>query len=401
MQRIRQIGVFAVGTVGGVVAAAASAGDWPHWRGPNYDGISSERNVRVAWDDAGPRVLWEHEIGSAYSSVTCVGNRVYTCGTREGRQILFCLDAETGKELWSQPIEDEYRESHGDGTRATPTIDEGRIYIFGAHGRLVCYEATTGRQVWARKYDHPPEWGYSGSVLIQGDLAIVSPGRPDGALCALNKKTGEPVWKCGNDEAGYATPYPFTFEGTDYVCGFAANSAIVAELRTGKEVLNIPWKTDWKVNAATPIFHNGHLLLASGYSTGCGLFKLARTSDGLSAEEVWRSQVLLSKFQTPVLYEGELYTSDQSAFKCVDFMTGEQRWVKRGIKHGTVAVADGNIFLLTEAGVLSTGKASPEGFETVAKARILRGRCWTVPVLSGGRLFARNLEKVICVDLRQ
>ncbi len=382
-------------------STAASAADWPHWRGPNHDGISAEKDLVTSWGESGPKVLWERAIGPSYSSMACVGGRIYTCGTQDDRQVLFCLDAKTGKEIWKQAFGDGYSDGEGDGTRATPTVDDGRVFILGAHGRLVCFDAETGKESWSRKFDNRPSWGYSGSVLVEGDLAIVSAGRADGALLALDKKTGRPVWKHGDAKPGYATPYPFTFNGKRYVCGFMARNAIIVELETGKQVWSMPWETDWHVNAATPIFHDGHLFLASGYNTGCGLYKLSASGDGLSAEEVWRSKILLSKFQTPILYEGKLYTSDQKSLKCVDFQTGERKWRKRRIKHGTIVLADGHLILLTGKGQLQIAKATPEEFDPTAKARILSGRCWTVPVLSSGRLYARDMEKIVCIDMRK
>jgi len=400
MKSVNRITVALIGFGMFVAAVPASASDWPNFRGPKHDGISTEKKLKTAWDKAGPKVLWQREIGAAYSSLACVDKRVYTCGTKGGRQVLFCLDAKSGDVIWKKPFEKEYSDGQGDGTRATPTVDDGRVYIFGSHGRLVCLDAKKGKEIWSREFNRKPQWGYSGSVLIQDDLAIVSPGQPDGGLCALNKKTGQPAWSCGDDEAGYATPYPFAFEGKRYVCGFLAHSAIIAELETGKEVWRVPWETDWNVNAAMPIFHEGYLFLSSGYRTGCGLFKLAVDGDKLSAKEVWRSKVLMSKFQTPVLYKGKLYASDQSSLNCVDFLTGERHWRKRRVKHGTVLLADGYLIVLTEKGQLRIAKAGPDGFEPSAKARILKGRCWSVPVLSDGRLYARNMEKVVCLDLK-
>lgn len=398
----RRLGIAAVVAAFCISTARLQAEDWPHWRGPHYDGKSAETGFKTTWGDAGPTILWKREIGSAYSSITCVSQRVYTCGTRAEKQVLFCLDAETGKVHWQQPFGDAYSDGQGDGTRATPTVDDGRVYILGAHGRWVCLDAETGKELWARSFGGKPRWGYSGSVLIQGDLAIASLGKADGALCAVNKKTGETVWKCGEDQAGYATPQPFTFKGTRYVCGFMGTSAIIAELETGKLVWRTRWKTDYDVNAAAPIYHDGYLFLSSGYDTGCALFKLGRDGDELTAREIWRSDVLLNKFQTPVLVDGKLYSSDQEGMKCVDFLTGKRLWRKRRAKHGTVLYADGHLIVLTQKGKLQMAKADPGEFKTSAEAEIVQGsRCWTVPTLSGGRLYARDFENIVCVDLRK
>lgn len=394
-----------------VCVPVAQAGDWPHWRGPGYDGKSDESNLKTTWK--GELVpIWQAAIGSGYSGIVIVGGRTYTCGVDGGDQTLFCFESQGGKLVWKSRMEDNFKDmtGWGDGPRSTPTIDGDRVYVLGALGTLGCYDAGTGDKKWTAKFDAKPQWGYSGSVLIDGDLAIVTVGSQGGGMRALNKLTGEPVWKAGADEdSGYSTPYPFTLDGKRYVVGFLGNSVVVADIKTGREVLTMPWETSWKVNAATPIFHDGHLFLSSGYKTGAGLFKLKTKGDRLEAEEVYRTRKLKNKFQTPVLHEGFLYTCDQTSFKCVEFKTGDLKWEKDGneYRHGTVLLADKNLILLTSQGELQIGKASPKGFEPTGKTVVFEQKggkgeqCWTIPTLSYGRLFMRNLEKMVCLDLRQ
>jgi outer membrane protein assembly factor BamB len=354
--------------------------------------------LKTQWSEAIP-LTWERTIGSAYSSFAVVGNRLYTCGTKQDRQILVCLDADKGDVLWETPIEKEYRDQHGSGARATPTIDGDRVYILGAHGRFLCADSNTGKEIWSKEFHNKPTWGYSASVLIEGDLAITTAGKNEGALVALHKTSGDEAWKCGDDLAGYSTPYPFDFGGKRYVVGVTGQSVIIVDSKTGKPATQISWKTAWDVNAAAPIFHDGHLFITSGYDTGSALFKLTAESDTLNASEVWKSEVMLSKFQSSVLHQGKLYASDQDAFKCVDFMTGQEHWKKRKIRNGTVVLADGYLYLLTEDGKLQIGKASAADFTPDTTATVLSDRCWTVPVLHKGRLYARNLDRVVCFNL--
>jgi outer membrane protein assembly factor BamB len=374
--------------------------DWPNWRGPNHDGISPETGFRKTWNTP-PKVLWEQKIGSAFSSFACVGGKVYTCGTQDKQQVLFCFEADTGKVVWKLPFEKELKEGQGgDGTRATPTVNEGRVYLLGAYGLLVCLDAEKGTEVWKRKFNNKPQWSYAGSVLIEGDLAIVSPGKADGALLALDKKTGKELWKCADDVAGYATPYPFTYKNKRYIAGFMAKAVVVADAKTGREVLRQPWETDYDVNASSPIFHEGYLFITSGYSTGCALFKLDEAGDKLSAKEVWRSKVLKNRFQSCVLKDGNLYGGDQDAIKCVEFLTGKELWSIPREKNATVILAEDHLVVFTETGRLLIAKCTPKEFKPQAEADVLSGRCWTIPVLYGGRLYARNFEKGVCVDLR-
>ncbi len=390
------VGIAALASLG----VAAVSADWPNFRGANHDGISSETAFKTDWTTP-PPVLWEKGIGSGFSSFACVGDKVYTCGTQADKQVIFCLNADTGKTIWQETIEEEYKEgSGGDGPRATPTIDGDRVYIHGPKGSLLCLSTDTGKKIWTAQLSHMPRWGYSGSVLIEGDLAVATGGEKDGALAAFDKMTGKNRWRCGRDGAGYATPYPFTFEGNRYIVGFTNQSVIIAEAKTGRLVWRKEWRTDWDVNASTPIFHDGHLFLTSGYGVGSALFKLRKEGEDLAADEVWRNDNLRCKFQSPVLHNGYLYGSDERALQCIDFLTGERRWHKTRIKHGTVVLADEHLLLLTEDGQLQIAKVSPDAFEPLSTLNILSGRCWTVPVLHRSRLYARNLEKAVCYDLK-
>ncbi|MEP0841869.1 MAG: PQQ-like beta-propeller repeat protein [Phycisphaerae bacterium] len=386
----------------GLAGCLVSLGmDWPNWRGPKHDGISPEKGFKKTWDSR-PRTVWEAPLGPAFSSFTCVGDRLYTCGTKDGQQVLFCLDAATGAVVWEKAFEKGIKDRQGgDGTRATPTLDDGKVYILGGNGTLLCADAAKGGEIWKKEFKAKPTWGYSGSVLIEGDMAVVSPGGSDGALLALNKKTGEVIWKTGNEGAGYATPYPFTFNDTRYIVGFLGKSAIIVEAKTGREVWRTGWKTSYDVNASSPIFHDGYLFLTSGYGTGCALYKLSPKGDKLDGQEVWRSKVIVNKFQSCVLHEGALYGSDEKTLKCVDFMTGKELWSVPRQPNATVLLADGQLIVLTENGKLMIAPVSPKEFKPTAEADILENRCWTIPLLHEGKLYARNLEKAVCVDLRE
>lgn len=389
----------------GVIAAtfvgATRAEDWPHWRGPNHDGVSASKGFQPAWSEK-PPVLWDVPIGSAFSGISIVDGKAYTCGTRNEQQVLFRIDVETGNIDWQTPFERQYPDGQGgDGTRATPTVHEGRVYILGGWGKLACFDANDGKEIWSRTLCAKPRWGYSGSVLIENDLAIVSAGGEDGPLLAMDKSSGVTRWKCGDDPIGYATPYPFTLKGKRYIAAFLGKSIIIAWSETGHVVWSAPWETSYDINAASPIFDRTYLFYSSGYRHGARLVKLLPAKDKLEIREVWENSSIRAKFQSPVLYEGHLYTSDEVGLKCVQFPTGEEKWEKRGIKHGTVVVADGYLIVLTEFGKLMIARATPAGFEPKTELQVLEGRCWTVPTLCDNRLYLRNLERVICLDLRK
>ena len=382
-----------------ILTGTLFAADWPNWRGPNHDGISPETGMKTDWA-TNPPVVWESKIGSAFSGISCVGDRLYTCGTKNKQQTLFCLNADTGEVIWEFAIEPEYRDGQGgDGTRGTPTIDGDRVYVQGGLGRLVCCNAETGKLFWDKRYAAKPQWGYSGSVLIEGKLGLLIGGNADGPLVAFDKMTGEQLWKLGGEPVGYSTPLPFSLDGKRYIAAFLGNKMHVADLATGREVWSLAWETSWNVNAATPIFHDGYLFFSSGYKHGSILVKLAPDGHKLKSETVWEGKAIRAKFQTPVLYKGCLYDSDETGLHCIEFMTGSEKWSKRKMTHGTLVIAEGTIFLLTEDGHLQIAPATPDAYNPTTDVAILDGRCWTVPTLHRGRLYARNLEKIVCVNL--
>jgi outer membrane protein assembly factor BamB len=383
-------------------AVAALAEDWPNFRGPRHDGISLETGLKADWSAAPPKV-WEQKIGSGFSGLSIVGDRLFTCGTHDAKQTVVCMKAGSGEVLWQTPIEGSYFEGQGgSGPRATPTVDSGRVYVLGALGKLVCLNAADGKLVWEKQFDGKPTWGFSGSVLIDGDKAIVSAGGKFGGLVAYDKASGTELWKAGDDAVSYATPYPFDFAGTRYVVGFLAKSAIIVQAADGKIAATMKWNTDYDVNAAAPLFHNGHLLLGSGYDTGSAVFKLSKDGEKLKLDNVWGGiqRVLLMKFQSAVLHDGHLYCSDQSKLKCVEFLTGKEKWSEPRIKDSTLVLAEGRLFVQGEKGKLLIAPADPAGFKPSTKIDLVDGLCWTVPTLSGGRLYTRNLDTVYCFNLK-
>jgi outer membrane protein assembly factor BamB len=392
-----------------VLYTTAAGGDWPNFRGPKHDGISPETGLKTTWPTP-PKAVWEAKVGDAFSGISIVGDRAFTCGTSSKKQTVVCLDAGSGKLIWQTPIEDAYFEPMGgNGPRSTPTIGDDRVYVLGAQGRLVCLNATDGKRVWEKKFGGVPQWGYSGSVLIEGSMAVVSAGGADGALVAYDKSTGAQVWKSGDDKAGYATPYPFTFEGERYIVGFTATKASVVRAKDGVLAWETDWKTDWDVNAASPIFDNGHLFLSSGYKTGSAVYKLSRAGEKLKADNVWGGikQVLLGKFQSAVLHDGHLYCSDEKRLACVEFLAGKQVWEVKRIDDGprpkdsTLVLAEGHLFIQIENGDFVITPATPEGYKPTAEFKTFDGKCWTVPTLANGRMYVRDMSTLKCFNMKE
>jgi outer membrane protein assembly factor BamB len=378
------------------------AADWPIWRGPSRDGISTDKEWKLSGE---PKVLWEAEVGLGFSSFVVGGGRVFTTGHADDKDTVFCLDEKSGKVLWKY----EYQADLGDkyyegGTSATPTLDEDKVYQLSRWGDLICLEAATGKVVWEKNVQKEtdaniPDWGYAGAPLVQDKLLILNVGK---AGLAVEKATGKIVWKSDTDNAGYSTPYPITRDGKKLAVIGSGDSFVAIEVQTGTPVWSYRWNTRYGVNAADPILSGDQLFISSGYNKGCTLIKLGDSQP----EKVWESKVLKNQFNSSVLIDGHLYGIDgdnnsRCSLKCVRLSDGSEVWAEPSIGFGSLTAADGRLIILTEKGELVIAKASAEKFEELNRAQILSGRCWSAPVLVNGRILARNTPgHVVCLEAK-
>jgi hypothetical protein len=383
-----------------LVAAAARAEDWPNWRGPRHDGISTETGWRTNWPADGPKVLWRAEVGVGFSSFAVADGRAFTMGNAGGKDTVWCFDAETGEVLWSHsypcPLMSKYYEG---GTHSTPTVHGGKVYTFSKTGQVLCLAAADGKVLWARDLRENlglkvPTWGFASSVRIVDDLAVVNAGS---AGVAMNKDDGRIVWKSGETPSGYATPVVFDAGGKQGLLIFAEKSLTAVEAKTGNPLWSHRWQTRHDVNAADPIVINGRVFISSGYNRGCALLGVGRGG----AKTVWENRNMRNHFNSCVLLDGYLYGFDESQLRCLDAETGKVAWTERGYGKGSLMAADGKLIVLAERGKLAVGEASPKGFRPTAEAKVLGGKCWSTPVLANGRIHARNAAgDVVCVDVR-
>ncbi len=386
-------------------AAATHAADWPHWRGPARTGISAETEWAAQWDDKGPKVLWKAEVGVGFSTFSVAEGGVFTTGNADEKDTLFCFDAVTGKSLWTHEYPAELGDKYFEGgTTGTPTVAGGRVYQLSRWGDALCLEAATGRVVWSKNVQKEteiriPDWGYSGSPLVWEDLVILNVGQ---AGLALKKETGEIVWKSADKNAGYSTPYPFDQGGKKLVVLGSGRSWVAVDPRTGEKAWDCTWSTSYGVNAADPIADGGRLFVSSGYNKGCALLQPGAGEPA----KVWENRDMRNMMNPCVLIGGHLYGMDgnngEGQLKCLELATGKTLWSEKSTGTGSVTAADGKLIVLSEKGELLIAPADPAGFKPAAKAQVLTGKCWTVPVLANGLLYCRNAEgSVVCLDLRK
>ncbi|MHC4114859.1 MAG: outer membrane protein assembly factor BamB family protein [Planctomycetota bacterium] len=385
-----------------IICGAAVGADWPHWRGPNYNGISEETGWNTTWGKDGPKQLWKTSVGTGFSSISVSKGQVYTIGNTDDKDTVYCLDADTGKILWKhsypEPIDPKHYEG---GPNATPTVDGGKVYTFSKTGKVFCLDTKNGDVIWQvdlqKKFGvKSPKWGLSGSVFIQDNMAILNAGELG---IALNKNDGSLIWQNGKDGAAYATPVPFTAGKGKCIAVFNANGVACLRTATGKRVWQFPWKTKHDVNAADPIISGNEIFVSSGYGTGCGLFKI----EGNKATEIWRNRNMRNHFSSCVLWQGYLYGFDGQGSKgkltCLDYKSGEVKWVQDDLGTGSLTMAEGKLIILGGKGKLVVAEATPAGFKEISSTEVLTGRCWTPPVLANGKIYARNaVGDLVCLD---
>lgn len=386
--------------------------DWPQWRGPRQDGISLEKGLLVSWPEKGPTELWRIPLGTGFSAVSVLGDKAYTMfGTDEGEYVV-CVNVSDGKILWKTRSAGRFKNEYGDGPRSTPTLDEDKVYTLGASGALLCLDSKTGEKVWGfnvlEKFGTKNlDFGLSASPVVIGNMLIVVAGGQDekdqGAkdkLAALDKKDGSVLWTSLGDQAGYATPLPIVVDGTlEQIVVLTGKSVVGVSPKDGKEFWRHPWITTLDANAATPIFHKNRLFISSGYSTGCAMFELSVQGGAPTAKVLWSNKKMKNYFSTSVLLDGYLYGFNNTVLTCMDFKTGETQWRQRGFNRGSVLAADGKLIIFGERGKLALAEVSPKEYREISKFQMFEGRCWSVPTLSGGKLFIRNEKELVCLDL--
>lgn len=406
MIRCKKFEVGLVLAVSGLLwALAVGADDWPRWRGPDWNGVSRETGWNVAWPKEGPPKLWSANVSTGFSSVVVSANRLFTLGNRHDVDTVFCFDASTGTPLWQHsypcPLDPIYYEG---GPGATPTVDGQRVYTLSKRGHLFCFEAATGQVLWQKNLledlgVQKPRWGFAGSPLVEGDLLLLNVG--DGGT-ALDKTTGQVVWVGGKDPAGYATPTPLTLGGERSALFFSGKALVCSRMRDGRELWRFPWEERWQLNAADPIVA-GDRVFVSTFGRGAALLEVSVERPTL----LWTNRCLAVHFNSAVLLDGYLYGIDGNTdappkdLRCVELATGQVKWRHAGLGLGSLMAADGKLIVLGERGELVVAAASPEAFQPLARAQVLGGKCWTVPVLANGRIYCRNARgDLVCLDVR-
>src|SRR5712692_1832804 len=380
---------------------------WTDFRGPNRAGIYAETEIDTAWPPAGLPRLWKQPVGGGYASFTVGEGRAYTIEQRRDREAVTAYDVDSGRELWAFTYPALFDEILGGaGPRATPVYHDGLVYSLGANGDFYCLSAKTGKPKWSKNIltDNAAKnihWAMSGSPLIVDEKVIVTPGGAGGkSIVAYNKLTGEPIWRSLNDRAGYTSPILATLAGRRQIIWISGERVVGIAVEDGKLLWEYPFPAQMDMNCSQPVVvDDASVLLSSAPGPGAALIEITQTGEAYTAHAVWQNNRMKNKFNSSVLYQGNIYGFDEAILACVDAKTGELKWKGGRYGYGQLLLAGGYLVVLTELGDVVLVRATPEGHQELARFSAIEGRTWNIPAIDNGLLLVRNSTEMACFRL--
>jgi outer membrane protein assembly factor BamB len=393
------------------------ASDWPQFLGPTRNGVYEGADLAEHWPSNGPVVLWKKAVGHGFSGPVVADHKLILFQRQGDREAVDCLDGRTGKPIWNFAYPTTYQDDFGfdDGPRATPSIDGGRVYTFGAEGKLHCLELGTGKKLWAVDVagDFQCQKGFFGmacSPLVESTAVLLNIGGAKGAgIVAFDKASGKLLWKALDDQASYSSPVAATLGGRRYALFLTREGFVAADPMAGSIQFQYPWhsRNRTSVNAATPLVVGDMIFLSACYGTGAVLLRLKEGE----VEKVWSGDDLLSNhYATSVEHKGFLYGihgrtdpgyQPRAKLRCVDLKTQKVAWETDSIGAATLTRAGDRLLILTEQGELVDLAATPEKFQPRARHQVLPATVRAFPALADGCFYARNKDQLVCFDLRK
>ncbi len=397
-----------------LTATPLLSADWPQWRGAGRVGHSPDTSILAPWPKSGPKQTWVFkDAGVGYSSFSIVGTRLFTMGARQESEQVICLDTTTGKEVWATSLGPVYENNWGDGPRSTPTVDGDHLYALSATGILACLNIKDGTEVW--KVDVVKSlggelqgWGYTESVLIDGDHVICTPGGQQGTMAALDKKTGAVVWQSSKlkGPAQYSSPIRIEVNGQPQYAQLLMNKVVGIAPKDGA----LLWETSFPGRVAvipTLVFHDNSVYATAGYGTGCQMIKL----DGAEPEVVYEEKSITNHHGGVIVVDGKIYGhSDKGGWTCQDFLTGKIEWQDESLGKGTCTYAAGHLICVDENdGTVVLATAKPDKWQEISRFKLApqtslrkkEGRIWSHPVVVNGRLYLRDQDLIFCYNVQK
>ncbi|MBI1371668.1 MAG: PQQ-binding-like beta-propeller repeat protein [Phycisphaera sp.] len=417
--------------------------DWPRYLGPTVDAKSAEKGINTKWGDLGPPIRWQRAIGEGYASPTISRGRLFLFDRVKDENRLTCMNAETGEDLWEfkYPTDFEDMLGYSGGPRCSPLVEDDRVYVIGGEGMLHCLDVVTGKVKWkmdtlAKFHVVKNFFGVGSTPIIEGDLLIMQVGgspndeaatdvyaaqgniKNNGSdIVALNKLTGEVVYKTGEDLASYSSPVLATIDGRRWCFVFARSGLIGFDPANGKVDFQFPYRARKleSVNASNPVVVGSEILLSECYELGA---VKVRVQPG-ACETVWsdkdkrgREKSMMAHFNTPIYQDGYVYGSSgyhsgEAEYRCLDWKTGKVMWSVPKLGRCTQLMIDGHLIILSEFGGLMLVRVNPAQPDAVAAVtlkdangkELIKYPAWAAPIVSHGLLYVKGADRLVCMEL--
>jgi len=387
------------------VTVSLSAADWPQWRGPGRDNKISDFTAPATW----PKELkqkWKVTVGDGVASPIMAGDKLYVFTRQGGDEVVRCLEAETGKEVWTDKypaVEVGGPAKDFKGPRGTPAVAEGKLCTFGVGGTISCYDVATGKLAWRNETKGTPAFKTSYSPVIADGKCIIHSGGGGkggggkGEVVAYKLATGAEAWKWAGDPPAYASPVLMTVEGAKMVVVMTERNAVGLDVTDGRLLFKEPFQAARYGNTVTPIV-DGATLILSGQGTGTVAAAVEKTADGFALKEEWKSAQAPHMYNSPSLVEGRIYGIAASRkLYCIDAKFGKTLWVDSKVRGdcGCVLDAGSCLLALSSDSNLLAFKPDEKAYAELARYKVADTPTWTVPIVAGKRLYVKDKDSVI------
>ena len=396
-----------------LVPVAATAGDWPQWRGVDRDGYSTDTGLLRQWPASGPKLAWKIKtIGGGFSGPAVAEGKIYVMGDKEGACGIFALKESDGSMLWSRELGAPGGHPKWKGPRATVTVDGEMLYTLTQNGDLYCLAASDGTMAWKKNLDGDfggkmmSGWRWSESVLIDGDRLLCTPGGDQGTVLALDKNNGEQLWRCSGlvDPAGYSSIMIWELGGIRQYVQLTGKSVAGIAVDTGR----LLWRGDRLGKTAvitTPVMKDDMVFVTSGYGIGCNMFQVAASGRDFSAKQVYANKDMMNHHGGVIRVGDHLYGTSSSTLVCMDMATGEVAWEDKSVGKGSIAYADGMLIVRSEGrdGAVALVEAVADEYRELGRfdqPDRSAVQSWPHPVIATGRLYLRDQDVLLCYDLK-
>jgi outer membrane protein assembly factor BamB len=394
-------------------ATLAQSSDWTQWGGPHRNFKSETKGLATTWPATGPPRLWQRELGEGYSGIAVERGMLFTMYRKGEDEVVIALDAANGKTIWeysyAAPFSPDYDMTNGPGPHATPLVSGNLVFTSGATGKLHCLDKKSGKRLWS--HDLLSEFsgtlrvnGYSCSPIAYKDKIVMMVGGPSSSLIAFNRQDGSVVWKKHDFKNSTSSPIVINVDGQDQLVAFMYGEIVGVDPNNGNLLWSHPHQVEFGLNTSTPVWGTDNLLfMSSGYGGGSRVLKLTRAGDKTTVEELWANGLMRIHFTNAIRVGDLIYGSSgdfgPAPFTAVDVKTGKIAWRNRSFPRASFLFADGRFIILDEDGHLLLAAATAEGLTVTSKVELLSGQSWTVPSLSGTRLYVRDRKKIVALEL--